>query len=145
MRRSTAAALLGLFILGMGLLCSSESGRRGLQNLATAQVDDVLDTIAVTQNQRLALERVRQDVVAEINARVEQLQNLIRCALDSRSPPRGRFHLVSPPNVRTSELRALPFLVRSTATRSCSSSSYLPPRRAAVAAEWRSCCSVAPR
>jgi hypothetical protein len=144
MRRSTAAALLGLFILGMGVLCSTESGRRGLQNLATAQVDDVLDTIAVTQNQRLALERVRENVVAEINSRVEQLQNLIRCALDSPRP-RGRFHLASPPNVRTSELRALPFLVRSTSTRSCSSSSYLLPRRAAVAAEWRSCCSVAPR
>ncbi len=145
MKRSTALALMGLFILGMGALWATVDGRRFLRNIAAAQLDDVLDTVAVTHNQRVALERAKHAVAAEVDLRVEQLRGLIECAMNSHARPRGRFFLGLPGNRPAAEIRPLPFFVRHSGRGACPSNGYLPPPRGAVAAEWRSCCSVAPR
>ncbi len=144
MKRSTALAMLGLFVLAMGALCSTAEGRGWLKDVASAQVDDVLDTVAVTPEQRRALDDMKKYLAAEIDAKIEQLQGLVRCVVQARTRPTGAFRLELPRIGPLSEVRVAPRLIRSLA-KPCPGSGYLPPPRGAVAAEWRSCCSVAPR
>jgi hypothetical protein len=147
MKRSTALALLGLFTLGVVAMGATSEGRRGLKAIAAAQVDDVLDTVAVTQDQRRALERLKTFVAAEVDAKVEQLQSLIRCAVNSRSRPARRFLLGAPAIGPISQVHlASPQLVQNWARKgSCTGHGFLPPARGTVAAEWRSCCFAARR
>jgi len=144
-KRTAALGLLGVFILSLGAICATADGRRWLKKVAIAQVDDVLDTIAVTQRQRQALEEIKNLVAAEVEGKIRQLEGLIQCAVNSRSGSSHRLQLVAPRIGPISEFRADPRIPRVWVHSSRPPTSFLPPIRGSFATEWRSCSRCAPR
>ncbi len=145
MKRSAALGLLGVFILGFGAMCATTAGRHWLKEVAVAQVDDVLDTVAVTERQRRALEEIKNHVAGALEAKIRQLEGVVRCAVNNRAGSSHRFHLSAPRIGPISEFRADPLLPRVWVQGSRPQSSYLPPIRGAFATEWRSCSPCTPR
>ncbi len=139
MKRSAALGLLGVFILGFGALCATAAGRHWLKEIAVAQVDDVLDTLAVTDRPRRALEEIKNRVAVAIEGKIRQVESVLRCAVNSRSGSSPRFQLAPPRIGPISEFRADPRIPRVWVHGSRPPSSYLPPIRGAFATEWRSC------
>lgn len=143
MKRSTALALLGVVVSSIGVLCATAEGRRWLLDVAGDQVESVLDTIAVTPEQRRALEQVQSAVQARLAAQVEQLRSMLRCAT-ARHEQRHQVLLPLPPLGSLSEWTGRP--CRSWAwVNHRPGDGYLPPRPGSLASEWRSCRTFGPR
>ncbi len=144
MKRSTALALLSVVVSSIGVLCATGEGRRWLLDVAADQVDSVLDTIAVTPEQRRALDQVQSAVQSQLGAHVEKLRSVLRCAIARNGQ---RHHLLStlPPLGSLSELSGRPQRVWAWSGGHRPGDGYLPPRPGSLATEWRSCRTFAPR
>ncbi len=145
MKRSTALALLSVVVSSIGVLCATGEGRQWLLDAAADQVDGVLDTIAVTPEQRRTLEQVQSVVQSHLGARVEKLRSVLRCAT-ARNDERHHLLLFTlPPIGSLSELTSSPQRAWAWSGSHRPGNGYLPPRPGSFATEWRSCRSFAPR
>jgi len=144
MKRSTALALLSVVVSSIGVLCATAEGRQWLLAVAGDQVDSVLDTIAVTPEQRQALEQVQSAVQSHVAARVELLRSMLRCAA-ARHNQRHQVLLTVPPLGPLSDWNARPQRVWGWSGSHRPGDGYLPPRPGSFATEWRSCRPFGPR
>ncbi len=144
MKRSTALALLSVVVSSIGVLCATGEGRQWLRDVAADQVDSVLDTIAVTAQQRRALEQVQSAVQSDLGARVEKLRSVLRCAT-ARNDERHHLLFTLPPIGFLSELTSRPQRTWAWSGSQRPGNGYLPPRPGSFATEWRSCRTFAPR
>jgi hypothetical protein len=151
MKRSTAAALFGLLLLGLAVISSTRDGRCWLQQMAVAQVDDVLDTVAITGAQRKSLEDAKDSAFAAVNARFELVRNIVRCAFSSGERRAPKYLIEVPRFGPVSEIRWsappgsswAPPAVSRWPRPPPAPNGYLPQRRGTMATEWQSCCSGA--
>ena len=92
MKKWTAAAPV-MIILGFGTWMAAADNGRLAKEIASAEVESMLDAIAWTDEQRVALEDMKDSVAARLQSRFEQLQSLIFG--DKRVCPSQRFQLVA--------------------------------------------------
>jgi hypothetical protein len=105
-----------MIILGFGTWMAAADNGRLAKEIASAEVESVLDAIAWTDEQRVALEDMKDSVAARLQSRIEQLQSLIFGG--KRVCPSQGFQMV-----------ALPEPVSTLALR-------LPTRRTSVKLHW---------
>ena len=144
MKRSTALALLSVVVSSIGVLCATAEGRQWLRDVAADQVDSLLDTIAVTPEQRQTLEQVQTAVQSHLAAHVEQLRSMLRCAAARHDQPR-QLLLTLPPLGSLSEWSGKPQRIWGWNGSHRPGNGCLPPRPGSFATEWRSCRPFGPR
>ena len=115
MKKWTAAAPV-LILLGFGMWMAAADNGRLAKQIASAEVERTLDAVAWTDEQRVALEDMKDSVAAHLQSRFAQLQSLIFGG--KRACPSQRFQLV-----------ALPEPVSTLAL-------LLPTRRTSVKPQW---------
>ena len=143
MKRSTALALLSVVVSSIGVLCATAEGRRWLGDIAADQVDSVLETIAVTPEQRQALEQMQSAVRSHLAAHVDRLRSMLRCA-SARNQQRPQLLWLPPPG-SLSEWTGRPQRIWAWGGNHRPGDGYLPPRPGSFATEWRSCRTFGPR
>jgi hypothetical protein len=94
MKRWTAAAPV-LILFGFGAWMAAADNGRLAKQIASAEVDSLLDAISWTDEQRVALEDVKDAVTTGFHSQLAQLHGLIFGG--KRSCPSPRFHAVVPP------------------------------------------------
>jgi len=144
MKRSTALALLSVVVSSIGVLCATAEGRQWLLAVAGDQVDSVLDTIAVTPEQRQTLDQVQTAVVSHLAAHVEQLRSMLRCAAARHDQPH-QLLLTLPPLGSLSEMTGKSQRIWGWNGSHRPGDACLPPRPGSFATEWRSCRTFGPR
>jgi hypothetical protein len=92
LKKWTAAAPV-MILLGVGTWMAAADNGRLAKEIASAEVESVLDAIAWTDEQRVALEDMKDSVAARLQSRFEQLQSLILGG--KRVCPSQRFQLVA--------------------------------------------------
>jgi len=144
MKRSTALALLSVVVSSIGVLCATAEGRQWLRAVAADQVESLLDTIAVTPEQRQTLEQVQTAVQSHLAAHVEQLRSMLRCAATRHDQPH-QLLLTLPPLGSLSEMTGKPQRIWGWSGSHRPGDGCLPPRPGSFATEWRSCRPFGPR
>ena len=145
MKQSTALALVAVVISCLGVICVTAEGRRWLGEIAAEQVDGMLDSVALTPSHRRTLEELKRAAIAQVDAKFEQLRDVLRCAVPRRSHPREVTILALPALSRLPVWTAHPRSFDAWRSGACAGNGYLPAPRGALAMEWRSCRPSSPR